>query len=60
MAVKVGINGYGRIGRIVLRNAIEHGDIEVVAINDVSLALTLTLNCTLTLLSAAGTALRGA
>jgi len=34
MAVKVGINGYGRIGRIVLRNAIEHGDIEVVAIND--------------------------
>ncbi|KAG7535927.1 hypothetical protein FFLO_03598 [Filobasidium floriforme] len=34
MAVKVGINGFGRIGRIVLRNAIEHGDIDVVAIND--------------------------
>ncbi|OCF31360.1 glyceraldehyde-3-phosphate dehydrogenase [Kwoniella heveanensis CBS 569] len=34
MAVKVGINGFGRIGRIVLRNAIEHGDLEVVAIND--------------------------
>ncbi|KAK4686896.1 glyceraldehyde 3-phosphate dehydrogenase (phosphorylating), partial [Tremellales sp. Uapishka_1] len=34
MVVKVGINGFGRIGRIVLRNAIEHGDIEVVAIND--------------------------
>ncbi|OCF54423.1 glyceraldehyde-3-phosphate dehydrogenase [Kwoniella mangroviensis CBS 10435] len=34
MAVKVGINGFGRIGRIVLRNAIEHGDIEVVAVND--------------------------
>ncbi|CED85376.1 glyceraldehyde-3-phosphate dehydrogenase [Phaffia rhodozyma] len=34
MAVKVGINGFGRIGRIVLRNAIIHGDIDVVAIND--------------------------
>ncbi|WVQ64050.1 glyceraldehyde-3-phosphate dehydrogenase [Kwoniella botswanensis] len=34
MVVKVGINGFGRIGRIVLRNAIEHGDIEVVAVND--------------------------
>lgn len=34
MAVKVGINGFGRIGRIVLRNAIAHGDIDVVAIND--------------------------
>lgn len=34
MSVKVGINGFGRIGRIVFRNAVEHGDIEVVAIND--------------------------
>jgi len=34
MTVKVGINGFGRIGRIVLRNAIIHGDIDVVAIND--------------------------
>jgi glyceraldehyde 3-phosphate dehydrogenase len=34
MSVKVGINGFGRIGRIVLRNAIEHGDIDVVAINE--------------------------
>jgi len=34
MVVKVGINGFGRIGRIVLRNAIEHDDIQVVAIND--------------------------
>jgi len=34
MGVKVGINGFGRIGRIVLRNAIEHGDIDVVAVND--------------------------
>jgi len=34
MGVKVGINGFGRIGRIVLRNAVEHGDIDVVAVND--------------------------
>jgi len=33
-AVKVGINGFGRIGRIVLRNAVERDDIDVVAIND--------------------------
>jgi len=32
--VKVGINGFGRIGRIVFRNALEHGDIDVVAVND--------------------------
>ncbi len=36
MAVKVGINGFGRIGRNVLRALIEEGrtDVEVVAIND--------------------------
>ena len=34
MVVKAGINGFGRIGRIVLRNAIEHGDVDVVAVND--------------------------
>jgi glyceraldehyde 3-phosphate dehydrogenase len=36
MAVRVGINGFGRIGRNVLRAIIENGrtDIEVVAIND--------------------------
>jgi len=32
--VKVGINGFGRIGRIVFRNAVEHPDIEIVAVND--------------------------
>ncbi|KAI0181918.1 glyceraldehyde-3-phosphate dehydrogenase [Hypoxylon sp. FL1284] len=32
--VKVGINGFGRIGRIVFRNAVEHSDIEIVAVND--------------------------
>jgi len=34
MAIKVGINGFGRIGRIVFRNAVEHSDVEVVAVND--------------------------
>ncbi len=36
MAVRVAINGFGRIGRLVLRGIIESGrtDIEVVAIND--------------------------
>ncbi|WP_133000524.1 type I glyceraldehyde-3-phosphate dehydrogenase [Luteimonas arsenica] len=36
MAIKVGINGFGRIGRNVLRSALANfdGDIEVVAIND--------------------------
>ncbi|KAL7412121.1 glyceraldehyde-3-phosphate dehydrogenase [Mrakia frigida] len=32
--VNVGINGFGRIGRIVLRNAILNGNIDVVAVND--------------------------
>jgi len=36
MAVRVAINGFGRIGRLVLRSIIEHdrSDVEVVAIND--------------------------
>jgi glyceraldehyde-3-phosphate dehydrogenase/erythrose-4-phosphate dehydrogenase len=36
MALRVAINGFGRIGRLVLRSIFEHGrrDIEVVAIND--------------------------
>jgi len=34
MVVKVGINGFGRIGRIVFRNAIEHSDVDIVAVND--------------------------
>lgn len=32
--IKVGINGFGRIGRIVFRNAIEHEEIDIVAVND--------------------------
>jgi glyceraldehyde 3-phosphate dehydrogenase len=34
MVVNVGINGFGRIGRIVLRNALENQDVKVTAIND--------------------------
>ncbi len=34
MTIKVGINGFGRIGRFVFRAAVERTDIEVVAIND--------------------------
>ncbi|CAI5758204.1 unnamed protein product [Candida verbasci] len=34
MAIKIGINGFGRIGRLVLRVALQRKDIEVVAIND--------------------------
>ena len=34
MTIKVGINGFGRIGRFVFRLAAERADIEVVGIND--------------------------
>ena len=36
MALKVGINGFGRIGRMVLRSIIENNrkDLEIVAINN--------------------------
>jgi len=34
MAIKIGINGFGRIGRFVFRQAVAKGNIEVVAIND--------------------------
>ncbi len=42
MTVKVAINGFGRIGRLVLRSMIEHNrtDIEVVGINDLGPAAT--------------------
>lgn len=42
MAVKVGINGFGRIGRNVFRAAINRPDIEIVAVNDLTNACTLT------------------
>ncbi|ORY34395.1 glyceraldehyde-3-phosphate dehydrogenase [Neocallimastix californiae] len=34
MAIKVGINGFGRIGRLVFRSSFDRDDIDVVAIND--------------------------
>jgi len=34
--IKVGINGFGRIGRRVFRLLLQHPDIEVVAINDIA------------------------
>ena len=41
MAIRVAINGFGRIGRTVLRTALNDPDIEFVAINDLSDAGTL-------------------
>jgi glyceraldehyde 3-phosphate dehydrogenase len=41
MAVKIGINGFGRIGRLVLRVAEKNENIEVCAINDITDAKTL-------------------
>jgi glyceraldehyde 3-phosphate dehydrogenase len=43
MAIKIGINGFGRIGRCIVRAAVERGlnDIEFVAINDLTDAKTL-------------------
>ena len=34
MTIRIGINGFGRIGRLVMRAAQKRDDIEVVAIND--------------------------
>jgi glyceraldehyde 3-phosphate dehydrogenase len=34
MVIKVGINGFGRIGRIVFRNALKNKEVEITAIND--------------------------
>jgi glyceraldehyde 3-phosphate dehydrogenase len=34
MAIKIGINGFGRIGRLVFRAAVANGNVEVVGIND--------------------------
>ncbi len=41
MSIKVGINGFGRIGRMVFRAALKHPDVEVVAINDLTDAPTM-------------------
>ena len=36
MAVKIGINGFGRIGRNVFRQALKNDEVEVVAVNDLT------------------------
>ena len=37
MAVKVGINGFGRIGRNIMRAAMGDSSIDIVAVNDLNL-----------------------
>ena len=32
--LKIGINGFGRIGRMVMRASLERDDVQIVAIND--------------------------
>jgi len=34
MTIRIGINGFGRIGRLAFRRAVTLGDVEVVGIND--------------------------
>ena len=41
MAIKVGINGFGRIGRNIMRAALTHHDVDIVAVNDITDAATL-------------------
>ncbi len=41
MPIKVGINGFGRIGRNIMRTALDDKDIQFVAVNDVTDAKTL-------------------
>jgi len=41
MTTRVGINGFGRIGRAFTRLALDRGDLEVVAVNDITDARTL-------------------
>jgi glyceraldehyde 3-phosphate dehydrogenase len=36
MAVRVGINGFGRIGMLVAKAAMQRGDVEIVAVNDLA------------------------
>lgn len=36
MATKIGINGFGRIGRVVFRQAMKNPNVEVVAVNDLT------------------------
>ncbi|MDP3979849.1 MAG: type I glyceraldehyde-3-phosphate dehydrogenase [Chlamydiota bacterium] len=41
MAIRIGINGFGRIGRLVFRAMVKDGGFEILAINDITNAKTL-------------------
>ena len=41
MAIQIGINGFGRIGRLVFRAAMSQGGVDIVAVNDLTDAGTL-------------------
>src|SRR5213594_1460648 len=41
MSIRVGVNGFGRIGRVFFRTALDSKDIEVVGVNDLADAKTL-------------------
>ena len=36
MAIRIGINGFGRIGRMFYRAALNKKELEVVAVNDIT------------------------
>ena len=42
MKTQIGINGFGRIGRLVFRAALTRDDVEVVALNDPFMMIYLT------------------
>ena len=42
--MKIGINGFGRIGRLACRVAAERNDIEIVGINDLTSQCDLSIN----------------
>jgi len=41
MAIRLGINGFGRIGRLVFRHALKNPEVDVVAVNDITDTATL-------------------
>ena len=41
MPTRIGINGFGRIGRAFVRRCLESSDLEVVAVNDITDSRTL-------------------
>jgi len=41
MSIKLGINGFGRIGRLIYRASLDYPDIEIVAVNDLTDSVTM-------------------